>query len=264
MLVRSRTVVGVLSGLAPLLAICGSMPVTAVHAATLTPDEMKVLLLSGTDSQRAQLSRDLSLRIPRTTRHHAKADISCTNFDSVQSSIVTLEHPGPQAVLFIVASLSCGSAFVVVLEQTSGEGWKRLDTVWLLARNRIPRMDFKSLVQADEQEIIVRNNETDTGTGVEVTDLSIFKLFGSRLDLIFDEPEHASFAEPIGDRQIIDQSEDNEFTFVRDTSELNAGPSLLAILEKQIIRDNHTKMTRWWQYVWIPELRRFRKYQTWR
>jgi hypothetical protein len=93
--------------------------------------------------------------------------------------------------------------------------------------------------------------------------MTIYKLFQSRLEVVFDEPDHVVLAVPSNDNPQgnTDQRQESEYTIVSPEE----GPSATSskqILQKQVINEHNTTIVRWWLYAWVPEIRRFQGYPT--
>jgi hypothetical protein len=225
----------------------------------LTPEQMKNTLLNGTPAQRALLAKTLRLSIPKETRAGAAEDIPCPDTDSVDSQNVTLRKPGPQTVL-VVHSHECSYVFLVVLERNAENAWSLVQTVPIVVHAAEPQIEFESLVEAGEKEIIVRHNEEDYGTGIIKMDLTILRLTQSGLAVVFDETEHLVFAIP--SNQPDDQPEknteeyiDSEFRFV--SPDAPDATSLRWIEQKETIHKHKTEMVLYWRFVWNPRTKRF-------
>jgi hypothetical protein len=229
-------------------------------ATTLVPEQIKSSLLRGSDTQRTEFSMNLNLVIPKRTRVGATADIPCTEYDSVEVSHINLLKSDSQAVIKAFSS-SCQYTYFVVLEQGKSGAWRYVQTVSIWSKNKTPRVTFENLITSDEKEVVVQDYETDYGSGISQTNITIWKLFRSGLQIVFDEPSHVIFSVPINKKESenTDQSEDSEFSFVSTGAAKGESPSRKEIVQKQVIRDHQTKITRSWLYVWAPEIQRFQK-----
>lgn len=230
--------------------------------AVLQPSQIRQQLLGGSKSKRAHLSKVLHLVIPRWRIVGAKAAIPCLGFDSVKIAYVNLLPPHLQAVLG-ASSQSCQYTYLVVLQATGADTWKYIQTVAVWTKYASPRVSFESLVSPGTKEMIVRNNAIDYGTGIQQVNMTIWKLYPSGLQVIFDEPSRVVFAIPISGTENSEQSEESQFVFV-PPSQGGVRTSVKQILQKQTIHDHRDSFTRWWLYIWIPEMHRFQKEPAWR
>jgi len=236
----------------------------AQAASVLTPEQLKYSLLQGSDSQLTELSKNLHLVIPKRSRVGATADIPCTEFDSVEISHISLPEHNSPAVIKAFSS-SCQYSYLVVLAQTKSNAWEFVQTIPLWSKNKIPMVSFESLTSSKEQAIVVQNYEADYGSGVSQTSMIIWKPFKGGYQVVFDEPSQVIFSVPIDKKgfENTDQSEDSEFTFVKGVVTRGESANFKYILQKQVIRDHQTIMTRWWRFLWVPEMNRFQKYPAW-
>jgi len=198
----------------------------------------------------------LSFRVPPRTRVGG-SQVLCPDFDSIDSEYVTLQQPGPQVVLHASGLSGCQYDFLAIL-QLEATGWIRLGTIPLWSKYRSPKVRFISLISAAKKDIVVNDNTVDYGTGIFQTDMTIWSLVGSRLEVVFDEIENLTFAvgvEKNGKFGNTQQSQCSSFTFVPVEGQEGAG--YRDILEKQVLSDHETTLARWRVFVWRPELGRF-------
>lgn len=244
--------------------LCSFVSVAECAEITLTPEKIKFVLLNGSDSQLTNLSSDLHLIISKYNVVGALKDVACTEFDSVDIIHANLRKPYSQAILKIYSS-SCQYTYLVILEQAKLHTWRFIQTISLWSKDRIPRITFEKLVNSNESEIVAQDYETDYGTGILQTDMTIWKLCQNGLQVIFDEPMHVAFSISKGKNGMenTDQNENSVFTFVDGELELADRVSDRQILQQQVILDHQAKIVRWWKYSWVPESGRFQKHPTW-
>ncbi len=224
-----------------------------------TPEEMKNTLLNGTTAQRESMVKTLQLFMPKEDRNKATQDIPCRDIDSVDLEHVTLRSSGTQAVL-VARSHECEYVFLVVLERNAGGTWSLVQTVPLVSHVAEPQIEFESLVEAGQKEIVVRHNQEDYGTGIIKMDMTIFKLTQMGLEVVFDEPEHSVFATPSDQPEDLpeentEESIESEFRFVDPDS--STATSLRWIEQKETIRKHQAEIVLNWRYVWNPRTLRF-------
>lgn len=228
-------------------------------AALPDPEQIKSILITGSETQRSELAKELHLFIPGLGPGDIKNENLCTLFDSVDINYVKLLVPGSQAALNLVAPTWCEYTFLVILRETQPGKWDIIQTVPLWSKYNPPKITFVSLIDPSEKEIIVQDLLTDSGTGILQKNITILKLFADGLKVVFDEPTSVTFAIPIKGKKNSDQEESNEFSFVKDPDVKNGSNQ---ILQKQMIRDHETRITRWWLYIWAAEIEKFRKVPT--
>jgi hypothetical protein len=215
-----------------------------------SPETLKARLLRGSEGDITELATDLRLMIPKWTRAEVTKDIPCDLFDSVQWNVVNLTQPGDQAVA-VVYSSNCEYTYLVVFERTPTGSWRHLDTAPVWSKFGQPKISWKSLISDGTKEVIAADCTADSGTGITQMNLTIFKLFSGRLQVILDIPTHVVYDWDPG----ADQSQDSTVSFVQAGDEPTA--STKQVLEKRVMRDHTTKLSQWWLYIWNPEIRRF-------
>jgi hypothetical protein len=225
-------------------------------------ESLRERLISGSDTDRTALAGALQLNIPKWTRVGAANDLPCILFDSVQASLGTLDRAGNQAVV-IIYSRNCEYTYLAAFERTPEGTWKRLDTAPLWSKLGEPQISLVSLIDDGNKEIVAAHRTVDTGTGIVQTDLTIFKLFSGRLQVILDSPEHVVYALAPGPKGTgaADQTQESAFTFVPSLRD-EPKTSSTQIVEKRVIGSGTIRQTQWWLYVWIPEVRRFQAIRT--
>jgi hypothetical protein len=242
-----------------LVALCIPVSDGEARVPHPTPEEMKNTLLNGHAAERASLAKTLRLLIPKEAIREAPADIPCTDIDSIDSENVQLRSPGTQTVL-VVRSHECEYVFLVVLERNADGAWSLVQTVPLVSHVAEPQIEFDILIEAGQNEIVVRHNEEDYGTGIIKIDMTIFKLTRTGLEVVFDEPEHLVFAIPSDQpedqpERNTEESIESEFRFV--SPDRSDATSLRWIEQKETIRQHQTEIVLNWRYVWNPRTLRF-------
>ena len=220
------------------------------------PEAIVRVLRNGPEQEKKRMAELLSFRVPRYARVGAP-QVPCSDFDSIDSQSVTLQLPGPQVVLHAVGQFGCQYDFLAIL-QLEATGWTHLGTIPLLSKYRSPKVRFISLVSSAEKDIVVNDNTVDYGTGIFQRDMTVWALVGSRLEIVFDEIENLTFAVGVrknGEFGNTQQSQHSLFTFV--PAEGQDAPGYRDILEKQVLSDHETTLTRWRLFVWRPEFGRF-------
>lgn len=202
---------------------------------------------------RSQLATRLDLNIPGWTRESAAKDIPCTFFDSVTTYRAKLSANVNGAVLDIYSS-SCGYTFISAFRHRAKDGWEFLDTLPLRSFDGPLRISMESLIHGGTEEIIVNGVLADNGTGVFQTNYVVLKLFGKCLRVILDVPEDMRY-NPAPSRYP-SQREHSSFTIVNSVSG-GVNSSIRNILQKQVLQSDGRSITRWWLYIWMPELGTF-------
>lgn len=226
---------------------------------SLSPDQIKQLLTQEEDeSKLAKLATDLDLMIPKRAINGATADEPCTQFSAVE--VIPVKFHGNHSQVLLNISSVCWYTYLVLLEESKANAWRHVQTVPVGAKYNAPVVTFESMISRDAKEMIVKDYENDSGTGILQTNMAIWKLLDGRLRVVFDEPTHTQFDIPLnpkGPDYSTEQSEDSDFSIVKGSGQTG----LKDIVQKQVIRDHKTKITRYWEYGWVPELQKFQKYR---
>jgi len=224
-----------------------------------SPEQIAHVLQNSGNGQKQELIRELKLVIPKWSFVKATADHVCTSIDEVKLDLVTLQHPGTQAVLQVSG---CRYVFLVVLRYSSKGGWNHVATVPLDDQyGQSKRISFPELISVGNHEIVAHRVSTLRGTGMWQYNMSIFKLFDDRLELIFDEPEEVNYSVPdLADRRTQNTQQRQESVFaIRDLAQDYMGPRALKyVVERQVIRDHDSEIVRGFSFTWDPSVRRFR------
>jgi len=236
---------------------CQQVPPVPRGPSVPSLEEIRFQLLNGSDAQRSALTAAFRLLIPKWSRWKTDKDIPCDVFETVKISYASLRQQHSQAVLQIYSPI-CEYTYLAVFERQPAGAWNFVATLPLWSKNGEPEITFQSLIENGVSEIVAAGSTADRGIGISQTNLTIIKLYESGLEVIFDEPAHVQNSpRPSG----INQSQQSEFEFI---AAITPAASLKQILEKQVIRDHGVAITRWWLYVWIPEMKVFQAVPSWR
>ena len=217
-------------------------------------DSIKARLMSGNQSERTALAGNLHMLIPSWTRGGGAGTIPCTLFSSVESQ--NLSSTGSQAVM-ISYSQSCSYTYLVVFERETKGNWEYVDTTSLSSKFGKPKISFESLIDDSAKDIVVSDYTVDDGTGINQVDMVIFKYFPGGLHVVLEAPEHSVYAaEPTRE-----QHQESTFSFIVPASD-TAKTSRRQVLEKRVVQERDTKLTQWWLYIWLPEIRAFQAIRT--
>jgi hypothetical protein len=197
-------------------------------------------------------ARQLHVGVDTNTRVWLKKNIPCDDFDTVSVDYVRLSKNGQQAVINAIANTACQQEYLIIFDKV-GNSWRFLTTLLIPLKYNIPKLSYKSLVDANENEIVITGFEADTGSGIYQSNLLIWKLVDTELKLIFDEPLKIHFALP-GDGKF-DQKELSKFSFVKSRESGN-----YAILQEQVISTYKSSIARWRIYYWNAPFARFVAY----
>lgn len=256
---RGAITLNLIAKLGLIVPLLLGFPFSSARGATIdSPRSTALLLVHGTEVQRTELANALGLMLPSNRPHHDQ--IPCTLFDQASTERVTLARHTQYDVMKSVSSI-CGYTYLTIFRKSKST-WRYLQTISLWSKDKTPQVTFESLIVAGEKDIVASNYETDYGSGILQTNITIWRLHDNRLHVILDEPTKVNFAIPAGPTAFenTEQSEDSTFLFQPDVN----GTAKTKILQKQIIRQNGARIIRWWQFTWDPSMNRFRRQPTWR
>ena len=229
----------------------------------LTPEGVKDILANGNDTQIKSMATELNLVIPKRMTNGSTEDSVCDLFsaDNIKITYVALAVSQKSAVVQ-ANSANCGFSYLVIFNEDQSHTWHHVTTLPLFAKTQMPVVQFEEMISKGSHEIIVRDSQEDYGTGIQQLDVVIFKMIGQEMRVVFNEPSKVVFSVPLNDKTNSDQEETATFDFVDVKSNDESATALKEIQSKQVISDHKTNITRYWKYVWVPELRIFEKVST--
>jgi hypothetical protein len=212
-----------------------------------TPEGLLVQFRSSDEKVLEQTSTLLKLSTPINQS-------LCTDFDKVESQPAKLLK-GVQGVIVAVPSKMCQTLFLVPLLKVE-DHWEAIAPIAVIGHYHTPTFEVRELIAPGEQEVIVRDHDVDWGTGIQQWNMTIYKLVGDRMQIVFDEPEYLHFFAPprANSDKVGDQYQRSRYTF---THEENT-EGVLSILETRTETFGSRKMTVYRSYVWEPSAGIFR------
>ena len=116
-------------------------------------------------------------------------------------------------------------------------------------------VSFAELIQQGVSEIVVRKETTRDSGGAQEQDFVVLKLIDDRLEVVMNATERSEIT--LMNRT---PNEDNNLTQTQTSTFdlLKSPPNSAAtyrLLEKEVITDNKTTITRYRVWTWDPELR---------
>jgi len=224
---------------------------------TRKPDEVAHTLDEGTPTQRGQLALELGIFAPNPSKLGTDSNSPCVNFHHVESRPVTL-RAGAENVILLADSSECDSVYILVFDKAPKSEWRHVQTVRLPASAQRPEISFAELIQPGVSEILVHKETTRDSGGSQQQDFVVLKLVGDRVEVVMDATERSEIT--LENRK---PSEDDNLTQTQTSTFdlLKSPPNSAAtyrILEKEVITDNKTTITRYRVWTWDPELQRFR------
>ncbi len=224
---------------------------------THNPGDVANTLRGGTPVKRNDLALELGILAPNPSKPGANSNAPCVDFSHVEERPVTL-HAGSENVVLLADSTECDSTYLVVFDKAPKSEWRHVQTVCLPSRAQRPEITFAELIQPKVSEIVV-HHETSRDTGnVRQENFVVLKLLHDRMEVVLDTTERSELTlanRSAAETDNLQQTQTSTFDL------LKAAPNSAAIfriLEKQLLTDNKTTITRYRVWTWDPELERFR------
>ncbi len=224
---------------------------------THKPDEVADTLRSGSSVQRNDLALELGIFAPSPATSATKTNSPCVDFSHIEERPVTL-RAGAENVVLLADSSACDSTYIVVFDKAPKSEWRHVQTVRLSSRTQRPAITFNELIQTGVSEIMVRHEITrDTGKVLQ-QDFVILKMLHDRIEVVLDATERSEITLT---NRVPDETDNLQQTQTSTFDLLKAPAGSAAafrLLEKQVITDSKTTITRYKVWTWDPELERFR------
>lgn len=183
---------------------------------------------------------------------------TCTNFDSVETREETFLK-GTSARIIVIRSDYCKLMFLVPVIH-DGHLWTPLTPIALWTQFSEPSFRLEKFINADESEIVISNQTIDEGTGIAQRNMTIYKVVGHQVNILFDEPESVHFSVP-DDRNptntTFSEDQTSTFEFLKNTDD---DSSRLYIAEKRSTTTNGNSTTVYRTYRWDQSTMTFRGY----
>jgi hypothetical protein len=235
-----------------LLALCGTaladfpFKKKPQEFTTHKPDDVAQTLRNGTPVQRNDLAQELGIFAPNPSSAAVKPSSPCVNFSAEAKNMVLLAD-----------SSECDSTYVAVFDKAPKSEWRHVQTVRLPARAQRPEVSFAELVQTGVSEILVHHENTRDSGSARQDDFVVLKMLHDRMEVVLDATERSEIT--LANRSA--GEDDNRQTETSTFSLLKSAPNSTAIyrvLEKEVVTDNKTTITRYQVWTWDPEVERFR------
>ncbi len=224
---------------------------------THKPNEVAETLRSGKPVQRNDLALELGIFAPGQSTSNTKTNSPCVDFGHIEERPVTL-RAGAENVVLLADSAACDSTYIVVFDKAPKSEWRHVQTVRLNARAQRPAISFFELIQPGVSEILVRHETTrDTGKILQ-QDFVILKMLHDRIEVVLDATERSEITltnRTADEADNLQQTQTSTFDLLKAPANSAA---VYSVLEKQVITDNKTTITRYQVWTWDAELERFR------
>jgi hypothetical protein len=224
---------------------------------THVPADVANTLRSGSAVQRNDLALELGIFAPNPSNAAAKSSAPCVDFHHVEERPVTL-RAGSENVVLLADSSECDSTYIVVFDKAPKSEWRHVQTVRLPSRAQRPEITFVELIQPKVSEIVVHHEISRDSGSVQQENFVVLKMQHDRVEVVLDTTERSELT--LANRSAA-ESDNLQQTQFSTFDLLKAAPNSAAIfrvLEKQVLTDNKTTITRYLVWTWDPELERFR------
>lgn len=165
---------------------------------------------------------------------------------------------GAENVVLLADSSECDSVYVVVFDKAPKSEWRHVQTVRLPARSQRPEVTFAEVIHPGVSEILVHRETTRDSGGAQQEDFVVLKMLHDRVEVVLDATERSEIT--LANRTPT-EADNLQQTQTSTFSLLKAGPNSAAayrLLEKEVVIDNKTAITRYRVWSWDPELEQFR------
>jgi len=224
---------------------------------THSPSEVAHTLDEGTPAQRNDLALELGIFAPNPSKSGTDSNSPCVNFHHMEARPVVL-RAGAENEVLLADSSECDSVYIVVFDRAPKSEWRHVQTIRLASRTQRPEISFVELIQPGTSEMLVHRETTRDSGGSQQQDFVVLKLIGDRIEVIMDATERSEITltnrKPADDDHLT-QTQISTFELMKSPPNSSA---TYRILEKEIITDSKTTLTRYRVWTWDPGLERFR------
>ena len=224
---------------------------------TRHPDEVAHTLDEGTPVQRNDLALELGIFAPNPSRPGTNSNSPCVNFHHMEARPVVLRS-GAENVVLLADSTECDSTYIVVFDKAPKSEWRHVQTVRLAAQAQRPEISFAELIQPGVSEILVHKEVTLDSGGARAQDFVVFKMIHDRIEVVMDVTEHSEITlanRTPGEADNLTQTQTSTFDLLKSPANSTA---TYRLLEKEVITDNKTAITRFRVWTWDQGMARFR------
>ena len=252
-LVTSVVIVGLTA------SACADLPFKKKQQEFVTrkPDEVAHTLDEGTPAQRSELARELGIFAPNPSKPGMNSDSPCVNFHHMESRPVAL-RAGAENVVLLADSSECDSTYIVVFDKAPKSEWRHVQTVRLSSQTQRTEISFAELIQPGVSEILVHKETTRDSGGLQQQDFVVLKLLGDRVAVVLDATERSEITlanRTPTESDNLTQTQTSTFNLLKSPANSAA---TYRLLEKEVVTDNKTTITRYRVWTWDPGLERFR------
>jgi hypothetical protein len=224
---------------------------------THKPDDVVNTLRNGTPVQRNDLARELGILAPNPSKPGTDSNSPCVTFHQVEQRPVKLRADAENVIL-LADSSECDSLYVAIFDKAPKSEWRHVQTVRLPSNTQRPEVSFAELIQPGVSEILVHKEMTRDSGGAQQQNFVVLKLVDDRIVVVLDATEHSEITlanRTPGESDNLTQTQTSTFNLLKSPPNSAA---TYRLLEKEVITDNKTTLTRYRVWTWDPELERFR------
>ena len=224
---------------------------------THMPAQVAETLRSGTPVQRNDLALELGILAPNPSNPATKTNSPCVDFHQVEERPVTL-RPGSENVVLLADSRECDSTYIVVFDKAPKSEWQHVQTVRLPSRAQRPEVSFAELIQPGVSEIVIHHETTQDSGSTQQETFVVMKMLHDRIEVVLDAAEGSQLTltnRSPAETDNLEQTQTSTFSLLKSAPTSSA---TYRFLEKEVLTENKTTMTRYRVWTWDPELERFR------
>jgi hypothetical protein len=207
--------------------------------------------------QRNDLALELGIFAPNPSKPDTNSNSPCVTFHHVEERPVVL-RAGAENVVLLADSTECDSTYIVVFDKAPKSEWRHVRTVRLPSRARRREVTFADVVHPGVSEILVHHENTRDSGSEQQEDFVVLKMLDERMDVVLDTTERSEITlanRSAGEDDNLQQTQTSTFSLLKAAP---SSPAVYRILEKEIVTDNKTVITRYRVWTWDPELELFR------
>ena len=252
-LLASALIIGVVAQVAAELPFKKKQQPFTTHS----PSEVAHTLDEGLAEQRNELALELGIFAPNPSKPGTNSNSPCVSFRHMASRPVVLRSGGENEVV-VADSSQCESTYIVVFDKAPKSEWRHIQTVRISSRLQQPEVSFAELIQPGVSEILIHHDRTlDSGAAIE-EDFVVLKLLHDGLRVVLDTTERSEITlanrTPLED-DTLTQRQTSTFNLLKSPANSDA---TYRLVEKEVVIDNKTTITRYRVWTWDRELERFR------
>jgi hypothetical protein len=241
------------------LIVSGLLSIDAPNARAqdLNPADVLSRLSSAPPEELSSLARQLALTLEvNGPKGIGMVEAPCDSF--ARSVRKPLSNDGGAEVDAIEThSLTCRRGFLILFVRQDGQ-WAHAGTILLEEHyGDSPQYRVTSSLVDGKLAVIVHHNLVDWGTGIQQKNMQVFLLMGTKVRLVFDEPESISIGVPLKNSAFVEKQSSS----FRITPGTRSDP-YATIEETRHSIVNGRSVTQYRNYTWDSRDQTFRAYSS--